>query len=123
MTGGVPNSSNFKSLVGICRSTMPTLPFCLKIDTRKRHHIAEGKAEVRAAHSCNSCWQRSGAMLFIKAMVSSASSDLGFQLPHAAVQPHHRRLADGNVQVARCLVDHGVQQFVDQQGSHDVPID
>ena len=43
-------------------------------------------------------------MLFISAMVSSGSSTLVFELPHAAVQAQHRRLADGDVQVARALL-------------------
>ncbi len=92
---------------------MPTLPRCLKIETRNRQQSPKAKPKSEPPTSCNSCWQRSGVMLFISAVVSSGSKHLGFQLPHAAVQPQHRRLADGDVQIARPLLHHGVQQLVD----------
>ena len=110
-----PIARSVSSLLGICRSTMPTLPRCLKIETRKRHQSPKAKPKSEPPTSANSCWQRSGVMLFINATVSSASSDLGFELPHPAVQPQHRRLPDGNVQIAGALLDDGVQQLVDEQ--------
>ena len=59
-------------------------------------------------------------MLFIRADGVFAGQHLGFQLPHAAVQPQHRGLPDGYVQIAGPLVDDRLQQLVDQDRTHDV---
>jgi len=44
---------------------------------------------------------------------------LGFQTAHSTVQPNYRRLADGNVQITRSLIDDGLQQLVDENGAHN----
>ena len=81
------------------------LPRCLKTETRKRASSPKAKPKSQPPTSCNSCWQRSGVMLFIRATVSAGSSTLVFELAHVAVQPQHRRLADGDVQIAGALLD------------------
>ena len=53
-------------------------------------------------------------MLFISAIVSAGFQHLGLQPLHAAVQPHHRRLAHGDVQIAGPFLDHCLQQLVDE---------
>ena len=84
-TGGRPNCSIVSSLLGICRSTMAMLPRCLKIDTRNRAMSPKAKPKSDPPTACNSCWQRSGVMLFISDMVSAGSSTLVFELHHVAV--------------------------------------
>ena len=55
---------------------MATLPRCLKIDTRNRAMSPKAKPKSDLPTSCNSCWHRSGVMLFISATVSSGSRTL-----------------------------------------------
>ena len=114
MASGMPICSNVRNWLGMRRSTMPMLPRCLKTATRKRKPSVNSMAKSAPPFSCSSCWQRSGVMLFIRAVVSSLSSDLGVELAHAAVVADHRRLADGDVQVAGLELDDRGQQLVDQ---------
>ena len=117
-TGGVPRSSKLKSLLGICRRTMPTKPFCLKIETRKRARSPKAKPKSAPPFSCSSFCDRSGAMLFIRATVSSGSRTLVSSRFMWPSQPQHGRLPDGDVQVARLALDDRVQQFVDENRAH-----
>ena len=55
---------------------MPTKPFCLKIETRKRARSPKAKPKSAPPFSCSSFCDRSGAMLFIRATVSSGSRTL-----------------------------------------------
>ena len=114
-TGGVPKSLKFINFMGICRSTMATLPRCLKTETRNRAMSPKAKPKSAPPTSCNSCWHRSGVMLFISATVSSGSKTFVSSLHQLAVDAQHRRLAHGNVQVARLAVDDRLEQFVDQE--------
>ncbi len=75
--------------------------------------VAEGEAEVGAADLLqlllaplrrDALHQRHGVVRL---------EDLGFQPLQVAVQPHDRRLADGDVQVAGLAVNDRLQQFVD----------
>ncbi len=76
---------------------------CLKIETRKRAMSPKAKPKSEPPTSCSSCWQRSGVMLFISATVSSGSSTLVSSRTRWPSMPDHRRLADGDVQVAGAL--------------------
>ena len=78
------------------------------------------KAKPKSAPptSCNSCWHRSGVMLFIKRHGVFRLQHLGLQPLHAAVQTQHGGLAHRNVQVARLAVDDRLEQFVDKDSSH-----
>ena len=49
-TGGVPKSLKLINFMGICRSTMATLPLLLEDRDAEPGHVAEGKAEVGPAH-------------------------------------------------------------------------
>ena len=51
-------------------------PLCLKIATRNRAMSPKANPKSVPPTSCNSCWQRSGVMLFISELVSAASSTL-----------------------------------------------
>ena len=57
-------------------------------------------------------------MLFISADGVFRLQDLGLQPLHVAVQPQHRRLPDGDVQIARLAIDDRLQQFVDKDRGH-----
>ena len=118
MASGRPSCSNVRNLLGICRSTMPTLPVCLKIATRKRAGRRRRSRSRPRPPPASSCWQRSGVISSSAPTVSSGSSTLVSSLPHVAVQPQHRRLADGDVQVAGALVDDRLQQLVDEDRGH-----
>ena len=85
--------------------------------------IAEGKTEVGTAHFGQFLLAAVGRDALHQGHGVVGLERFGFQLPHATVQTQHRRLADGNVQVAGALLDDRVQQFIDQQCAHDVPID
>ncbi len=79
------------------------------------------KAKPKSAPptSCNSCWHRSGRDALHQRHGVFRLQDLGLQPHQVAVDAQHRRLADRNVQVARLAVDDRLQQFVDQNSSHD----
>ncbi len=51
-------------------------PRCLKMATRNRAASPKANPKSHPPTSCNSCWQRSGVMLFIRAEVSVDSSTL-----------------------------------------------
>ena len=77
---GMPICSNVKNWLGIRRSTMPMVPFCLKMAVRNRTPSVNSMAKSAPPFSCNSCWQRSGVIDFIKDVVSSESSTLASSL-------------------------------------------
>ena len=72
-TGGVPSSLKSITLAGISRRAIATWPRSLKMETRNRPMSPKAKPKSEPPTSCNSCWQRSGVMLFIKDIVSSGS--------------------------------------------------
>ena len=113
MTGGRPSCSNVRNSFGIRRSTMPMWPRCLKTATRNRALSPKANPKSVPPVSCNSCWFRSGVMLFISDDGVVGLERLRFQPDHVAAVPHHRGLADGDVQVADALLDDGFQQLVD----------
>ena len=94
------------------------LPRCLKTETRKRAASPKAKPKSVLPVSCNSCWQRSGVMLFIRAVRVGRLEHLGLEPLHAAVETQHRRLADRDVQIARPLLDAGREQLVDENRAH-----
>ena len=98
-TGGVPNSLKFKSLAGINRKAMATLPL-LEIDTRNRPWSPNANPKSDPPTSCNSCWHRSGEMLFISDIVSSGVKTFVSSAHQMAVMPNDWRLTDGNVKIA-----------------------
>ena len=73
-TSGTPSCSGVRSLLGICRSTIATLPRCLKTLTRNRARSLKAKPKSEPPCSASSAWQRSGVMAFISPLVSSAVS-------------------------------------------------
>ena len=76
MTVGKPSCSKVRNSLGIRRSTRPILPRCLNTATRNRAMSPKAKPKSVPPTSCSSCWQRSGVMLFISAMVSADSRTL-----------------------------------------------
>ena len=63
-------------------------------------HVAEGEAEVRAAHLLQLLLAPLGRDALHQRHRVFRLQDLGLQPPQAAVQPEHRRLAHRDVQVA-----------------------
>ena len=61
-------------------------------------------------------------MLFINAIVSSASRTFVFSFCMSPMQAKHRRLTDGKVQVAGALLDGSLQEFVDQNCAHAMSV-
>ena len=76
MAEGMPIFSNVRNSFGMRRSTIPMVCFCLKIATRKRTPSVNSMAKSAPPTVCSSCWQRSGVIDFIRAVVSSLSSTL-----------------------------------------------
>ena len=74
MDSGMPICSNVSILLGICRSTMPKLPFSLNTLTRKRAASPNAKAKSAPPRS-RTCWMcSSDVMLRINSSESSGSS-------------------------------------------------
>ncbi len=117
-TSGRPSCSIVSRLLGICRSTIAMLPRCLKIETRNRARSPKAKPKSRAPRLLQFLLAAVGRDALHQRHGVVRLQHLGLELPHAAVQAKHRRLADGDVQIAGALLDHGVQQFVDQNRSH-----
>ena len=77
-TSGTPSCSGVSILLGICRSTIATVPFCLNTLTRKRARSLKAKPKSQPPFSASSAWHRSGVIAFIRPLVSSAVSTLVF---------------------------------------------
>ena len=76
IASGMPSCSKVMNSFGMRRITMPMLPRCLNTAVRKRKPSTNSMAKSVPPFSCNSCWQRSGVIDFIRAVQSSLSSTL-----------------------------------------------
>ena len=88
------------------------------METRKRAAVPKAKPKSLPPTSCSSCLAAVRRDALHQATVSSAGQHLGLELAHAAVQPQHRRLADGDVQIAGPLADDRLQQLVNEDRTH-----
>ena len=81
---GTPSCSGVSSLLGICRSTIATVPRCLNTLTRNRARSLKAKPKSQPPFSASSAWHRSGVIAFMRPLVSSAVSTFvacGFMWP------------------------------------------
>ena len=76
--------------------------------------LAKGEAKVRPAHGLQLLLAAVGRDALHQRHGVGRLEHLGLELHHVAVVTDHGRLADGDVQIARALPDHGMQQLVDQ---------
>ena len=99
------------SLLGICRSTMPKLPFSLNTLTRKRAISPKAKPKSAPPRS-RTCWMWSSeVMLRINSSVSSGRERRAFHAMQNTVQTDHRRQSHADVQVGGPFGDHQLQQI------------
>ena len=117
-TGGVPNSLKSISLAGINRKHHPHAALLLEDRHAEPAHVAEGETEVAAAHLLQFLLAPLGRDALHQRHGVFRLQDLGFQPDQVAVDANHRRLAHGNVQVARLAVDDRLEQFVDKDACH-----
>ncbi len=116
-----PRSLKFKSFAGICRSTIATLPRCLKIETRKRAWSPKAKPKSESADLLQLLLAPLGRDALHQRHGVFRLEDLGFQPYQPPIEPQHRRLAHRNVQVARLAGNHGLEQFIDKDTCHELP--
>ena len=92
----MPNSLKFRSLAGINRKAMATLPRSLKIDTRNRPWSPKAKPKS-APHFLELLLAPLGRDALHQRHRVFRRQNLRLQRNQMAVVADHRRLADGNV--------------------------
>ena len=92
------------------------LPRCLKTETRKRASSPKAKPKSRSAHLLQLLLAALGRDALHQRRGVVRLQHLGLELRMRPSKTKHRRLADSDVKIAGALLDHGLQQLVDQNG-------